>query len=504
MSKRKKIVVSICCVAAAGVVGLGAYRIVSRGETAPVSAQPSQVIVQAQLPQSGEISHSTEFIGTVEPDEVVTVTPKVSGTVLKTYFEVGDTVKKGDLLYELDPVDIQLSLTAAEAQLEANRISAEVGLGSGYDAQIIQAKSSLDAAQKAYNTARANLKDWDDANDDSLRMLEKQVTKLETELKSLQADLEKDPDNKDLQDKVSKKEDEYQLAKADYNERDDDDDPNHRALRTAFTNAQISYNAAKDAYDLVVGQARSDAELTTDASLKAAEAGLAAQQKQLEYTKVYSPIDGVIEQKNVTEHQVSGAGSPVYYTVSNKTLMVVKFSVSETAVQNIEPGDKVVMEKSGQTFDGTVTEVATMADPASGLFVVKAAVDADDIPLHTGSTVKISAQTEKSPDAILVPLDSVYYDEGEAYVYTYVDGVAKRTPVTTGISNKEVIEITSGLTSDDQVITTWHPKLLDGAAVVLDGQADAAPAESSQAADAQSAPEESSGEPASSGQPDAQ
>ena len=107
MSKRKKIVVSICCVAAAGVVGLGAYRIVSRGETAPVSAQPSQVIVQAQLPQSGEISHSTEFIGTVEPDEVVTVTPKVSGTVLKTYFEVGDTVKKGDLLYELDPVDIQ-------------------------------------------------------------------------------------------------------------------------------------------------------------------------------------------------------------------------------------------------------------------------------------------------------------------------------------------------------------------------------------------------------------
>ncbi|MGI5966955.1 MULTISPECIES: efflux RND transporter periplasmic adaptor subunit [Anaerotruncus] len=493
MSKRKKIVVSICCVAAAGVVGLGAYRIVSRGETAPVSAQPSQVIVQAQLPQSGEISHSTEFIGTVEPDEVVTVTPKVSGTVLKTYFEVGDTVKKGDLLYELDPVDIQLSLTAAEAQLEANRISAEVGLGSGYDAQIIQAKSSLDAAQKAYNTARANLKDWDDANDDSLRMLEKEITKLETAIKS-----ETD------KDKLEELEKQLSLAKANYNERDDDDDPNHRALRTAFTNAQISYNAAKDAYDLVVGQARSDAELTTDASLKAAEAGLAAQQKQLEYTKVYSPIDGVIEQKNVTEHQVSGAGSPVYYTVSNKTLMVVKFSVSETAVQNIEPGDKVVMEKSGQTFDGTVTEVATMADPASGLFVVKAAVDADDIPLHTGSTVKISAQTEKSPDAILVPLDSVYYDEGEAYVYTYVDGVAKRTPVTTGISNKEVIEITSGLTSDDQVITTWHPKLLDGAAVVLDGQADAAPAESSQAADAQSAPEESSGEPASSGQPDAQ
>ena len=42
-----------------------------------------------------------------------------------------------------------------------------------------------------------------------------------------------------------------------------------------------------------------------------------------------------------------------------------------------------------------------------------------------------------------------------------------RVDVTTGISSAEEVVILSGLTAEDQIITTWHPDLKDGAAVAL-------------------------------------
>ena len=65
-----------------------------------------------------------------------------------------------------------------------------------------------------------------------------------------------------------------------------------------------------------------------------------------------------------------------------------------------------------------------------------------------------------------MPVKSVRYQNEEAFVYRLVDGKAVRTVVKTGISDEKYVEITSGISNDDVIITTWHPNLRDGVAVV--------------------------------------
>ena len=106
-----------------------------------------------------------------------------------------------------------------------------------------------------------------------------------------------------------------------------------------------------------------------------------------------------------------------------------------------------------------------MVDPQTGLFKVKAQINSDDGMLQTGLSVKVTATTGKAQQSLLLPQENIYYEDGEAYVYLNVDGTAVRTPIVTGLSNEETVEVLSGLTSSDQVIVSWNANLTDGAKV---------------------------------------
>lgn len=480
----KKVIISICCVAVIAAGAAVAYRLIDK-KAEPVSTVVTQVTVSANRPEIGDVALTSEFIGTVEPDQQVMVFPKVSGTVLNTYFEVGQQVRAGDLLYDVDPVDIQIAYDAAKAKLNASEIEADQKLGSGYDSNLIALKSQLDAAQTQMNSARSSLRNYNDGSNDLLLSAQKREDQIKADMTSLNNEIDRldnlsaeqiaekysgktrDGAYDYLNSKLNQLEQDYSLAHANVKDIDDDDDPQLRSLRTAYNNAQIAYNAAKDAYDLAAGISREDTEVTVDAGLRAAEVALEAQAKQLEYTKIYAPISGVIEQKNVSAHDLTSVSQPAY-TVSNKSLMTVEFNVSQSAVANLSVGDAVQVENAGTMVEGTISEIATMVDPQSGLFSVKASVDQADMPLYTGAIVKLYADTEKATDSILVPNDAIYYDGDLPYLYVYQDGVAVKTEVTTGISDMNHIQIVSGITEEDEVITTWHPRLLDGAQVVLE------------------------------------
>lgn len=478
----KKVIITICCVAVVAAGAAVAVRLTGNSKPA-VETVASQVTVSASRPTVGDVALNGEFIGTVEPDQQVQVFPKVSGTVLRTYFEIGQQVKAGDLLYEIDPVDLQMAYDSAAAQLEASKIEAQQKLGSGYDSSLISLKAQLDAAQTQLNSARSSLRNYNDDGNDLLISAQKKEDQLKSEIDSKNNEIKRldtmTPEQ--IQDKYSKTRDaaydsltrelqqleqDYSLAHANVKDIEDDDDPTLRSLRTAYKNAQISYDAAKDAYDQAAGISREDTEVTVDAGLHAAEVALEAQAKQLEYTKVYAPIDGIVEQKNISAHDLTSVSQPAY-TVSNKSLMTVQFSIAQSAVGNLAVGDQVQVENGGKTVTGTITEISTMVDAQSGLFTVKASVDQADMPLFTGATVKIYAATEKATNSLLVPVDAVYYDGEKPYLYVYRDGAAVKTDVETGVSDMNSIQIVSGITADDEVITTWHPRLLDGVAVVL-------------------------------------
>ena len=142
---------------------------------------------------------------------------------------------------------------------------------------------------------------------------------------------------------------------------------------------------------------------------------------------------------------------------------------------------------NGEEYSARITEIAGSADPASGLYAAKARTDESLGTSRSGGVVKVQASTARAENALVLPLELVEYDGNQPYVYVYRDGVAVRTDLTTGISSAEEIVILDGLSPEDQVITTWHPDLEDGAAVTLmNGEEAAAPAESSAPAEEES------------------
>lgn len=128
--------------AAAGVCAL----IAGCGQTEEAEETMSEVIpVQVQQPEAGSLTLKNEFVGTVSPQESVYVVPMVSAEVLSTNVSVGDEVKAGDVLCQLDDEAARLQLASAQVQYE----SAEAGVNS--------AQVGYEMAQAQYDSTEAQL-----------------------------------------------------------------------------------------------------------------------------------------------------------------------------------------------------------------------------------------------------------------------------------------------------------------------------------------------------------
>ena len=189
-------------------------------------------------------------------------------------------------------------------------------------------------------------------------------------------------------------------------------------VQTSAQSARIQYDGAKLAYDL-----------------------------QVEYSTVTAPIAGKIETSSMVLHNTVAQSSQLC-VITGEGGKKVAFSVADSLRNNLKPGDEIVLEKQGTAYTGTVTEVGSMVNAQTGLFLVEASVE----------------------NAMTIPVDCVYYDGGDAYVYTYDKGIVHKIPVEVGIYDSERAEIISGLKETDLVITTWSSELAEGVAVDLQSQ----------------------------------
>ena len=211
-------------------------------------------------------------------------------------------------------------------------------------------------------------------------------------------------------------------------------------IESAAKGAKIQYDSAKLAYDY-----------------------------QLEFSSITATISGKIESSTMEVHGMASQTNPLC-VISSEGTKVVNFAVTEAVLGNIKEGDQIRIEKSGSEYVGTITEVNTMVDPATGLFKIKAAVEQGDA-LANGSMVKLYITSDKAEKVMTIPVDSVYYDNGRPYVFTFDNGSVHRVDIETGISDSENMEVVSGLTASDQVIITWSPELYEGAPAVLEASA---------------------------------
>ena len=208
-----------------------------------------------------------------------------------------------------------------------------------------------------------------------------------------------------------------------------------------------------------------------DAQINAAEIGVESAEYQKDLYTIKAPIGGVVEAVNVTENEMFATGVAPAFTISGKQTMIVTFYVTEEVKDFLQVGDAVEVENNGQTYRGSVSSIGTAVDAQKGLFKVEAQIYVSEgKSISTGVSVSVSLVTAAVKDNILIPYDSVYYENNQVYVYCVEDGKAIRVDVTTGLYNEDTIAIESGLEEGDEVIISWASGLKNGAEIAGDGQ----------------------------------
>ena len=103
------------------------------------------VPVNIQKVSKGQISNTYTYGGKINPKQQITISSKVAGKVKEVYFDIGDYVKEGDVLFKLDETDLQNNIKALEAQLKSAQATVnmgQVGLSSAKGSQYQQQKAN--------------------------------------------------------------------------------------------------------------------------------------------------------------------------------------------------------------------------------------------------------------------------------------------------------------------------------------------------------------------------
>lgn len=467
---------------------LGGMVLAGCGNADADEAQVSDIVVDMQQAEVGSLTLQNSFVGTVSPQELVYVIPFASGTVTEVNYSVGDYVYAGDVLFKIDDAGARLQLE--QAQLSAANARQQVNMATGSqqkstDLQLesskVQAQSGYEQAQIAYYQVRNS---YDQLND-AVTKYEEMVEQFEQAVSSgntiaisqmqaaVAATLPEDSNSTVSGGNTGSPQSVLGGAKAQLETMRS----NRNTLYNSLLQADSAYRAAgegldilEDTMNLTQGEIRSEANAQAGASLALAQLGVDSAELALSYYTVTAPISGVIQSRGVEVNGIAGSSSPAF-TIANERNMMVTFQVGENVKNTLRVGNTVTVERNGQTFEGSITEIGVAVNPQTGLFQVKASVDADGSALPGGVSVKLMADTYSIDNTVLIPYDAVYHDNSGAYVYLCVDGRAAKTYVATDIFDDTTIAVTDGISKGDTVITSWSPRLLDGVQVAASGTA---------------------------------
>lgn len=198
-----------------------------------------------------------------------------------------------------------------------------------------------------------------------------------------------------------------------------------------------------------------------EAAVARAGAGLSEAKVYHGFTRVVSPVSGIVTEKKIEVGSMAVPGAPLL-TVEDNSAYRIEVSGDESLVGKIRPGmnASVFIESLNRQLNGRISEVVPSVDPMSRTFVVKIAIKSEG--LRNGLYARVSIPVGKK-ETILVP-GSAVVEKGElAGLYVVGgDSVIRYRLVKTGRSYGDNIEILSGVNPGDSVIVGGVDRAIDG------------------------------------------
>ncbi|MCO4781452.1 MAG: efflux RND transporter periplasmic adaptor subunit [Candidatus Cloacimonetes bacterium] len=368
--------------------------------------------IKAQFNSNGTISNSID----------IDIKCKASGEIVELPFDVSDTVKKGQLLLKLDPINEQRSVETSLnsliiSQNELKRITLDEELS----------KDKLALEQKIANT-RLEVSKSQFSHSKSIK---DRVEKLFLQNLSTQENF----DSATIE--MIRAQGELDQAKL-------------KLEQLALQKKELLFKK------YAIEKARSQ--------LKIQQLQLSEYKQRLQDTSVFAPSDGIITNRNVQKGQIisSGinnvSGGTTILVLSDLNELFVEVLLDETEIGKISKGMKVQFTVEAYpftNFQGRVTRVGAKAIVRSGLNFFEVKIKADKVSnnkLKPGMSASVLFLIDQRKDVLAIPYSAIFREEGKPYVLKGKDPKsAKKIFVTLGLAADEY-EVLAGLNESDQIL----------------------------------------------------
>ncbi|MBO4291810.1 MAG: HlyD family efflux transporter periplasmic adaptor subunit [Lachnospiraceae bacterium] len=459
------------------IVAIFGFIVVTGMKNAKKAAQDALSVTVTNAAR-GDLQETVTVNGTVEGKDTFRVYAPAAGTVDQVNFKAGDLVKAGDVLFTYDMEKLNDRLYQSKLQLEKSMISYESTLSdnSKNNGKVSEANTNLKVLEQ-------QLKDYQDYLDKMLKEQsdigknqQKASTNLTREKSILSAQLAQTAEGSEeymkLVKQISSIESQLDTVGDDteYSE-----DLAKRIKETQKTIAELETYKAKMESQKTTGEASvldnyDRRSLEIDKEL--ANLNYQNIQKECEKAKdgITAEFDGVVTECALIGGSDVAAGSPAF-TIERIDQMKVSAYAGKYVFEKMEIGQSVDVEISGKTYQGIVSHIDYMAQMSAekkgtqvGFEVELVSVDSKVL---LGSDAKMKIYTKKATDALMLPADVVNMDKEGDFVYVAENSVVVRKPVTCGISADGQVEITSGISEQDLVITKFGAMITEGMTVIV-------------------------------------
>ena len=403
-----------------------------KAESQPAAQQrrPAVPVAVVQVEQK-TMPLQVQAIGSAEAYAVVSIKAQVGGELQRVHVKEGQDVKKGDVLFTIDPRPFEASLAQAEANLARDQVQIQQAR-SVYErdqARVAQTRAALARDQAQADNANAQVKRYSELFKREL-IAREQYDQIETAAQALAATL--------------------------------------RADEADVKSAEETVRADQAAIKAAEQTARADEAAVQNAKL------------QLGYTTIRSPIDGRTGSLMLNEGNIVRSGGnqdstlmvinqirPIYvsFTVPQQQLGAIKryMAVAPLAVSAVSAGDP-------RPVTGEVTFVDNAVDATTGTIRLKATFANAEGRLWPGQFANVTLVLANEPDAIVVPSAAVQTGQQGTYVFVVKDDATvdlRRVALARAQGNESVIA--KGLQAGEKVVVDGQPRLTPGAKVEVRG-----------------------------------
>lgn len=386
-----------------GIAALALYQVwgFTQKRTASQRVGQVEIPVQVSLVTRKDITHFLSATGDIAPLMQVDLFPKVSGYLERIDVNIGDSVRQGQRVAQIDRADFLQKVKEAEAKVAYARAQLSELMAGSRPEELRQAEEAVRQAQSRFDNAKMQRERVE-------ALFKRQV--------------------------ISKKE--------------------MDSAEMEYIVAEAQLEASQQHLKLVKEGARQEVRDASQAKLKEMEAILEQERIRLQNTSILAPFSGEIVRKYVDAGALVSPSTPLVSLVHTETLKVVA-NVLERDIPLLKQGMKASVQTEaypGKSFEGKVARINKALDVATRTLQAEIYIPNSNRLLKPGMFARLTVALSEKPKTLVIPRSAVLEEGGSKFIFVIKGNQAIRTSVVMGLEEDPFAEVLEGVSEGDSVV----------------------------------------------------